>query len=458
LESVDNIQGLRDELTSYYKQRESELRVQDVDRKSIFDIEERISVIESKISSELNLIGKEEENIDSDEIRSYLPEGSTGLEFVQYKIRDSIFYAAILINTYSEHPKFIPICDAHSLFRLVGKPQRKQADYVSRIYSSNSRGLQLEDLPDKDIRSLLWEPLEKHLKRGSDIYISLTGLLHRINFSAISLDPDSVVCQSYSIHVMSSLSDLIPDETRLSVAESNKALLIGGLEYGTDDPQALAIRAGSKGNTRFQTWNAISWTKKEIDQVKLELLASGYESTILSGKNGTEDALRESLISGSSFRVIHISSHGFFEDGEEGKIRYTSSLAGSGLVLSNANEAQFDSNSEKDGLWSALEISRNRLSSTELVVLSACETGLGRIHQTEGVYGLQRAFKLAGSRYIIMSLWQVPDRETKEFMTTFYKFWLTEKNSIPKAFQMAQNEIRERYINPYQWAGFILLE
>ncbi|MFZ1422607.1 MAG: CHAT domain-containing tetratricopeptide repeat protein [Saprospiraceae bacterium] len=458
LDNVDNIQDLRDELTSYYKQRESELRMQEVDRKNIFTLEETISRIESKISTQLNNLGKEEEDIDPSEIRSYLTEGSTGIEFVQYKNKDSVFYAAILINATSEHPQFIPICDVHSLYKLIGKPQRKQADYVSRIYSSNSRGLKLEDLPNKDIRTLLWEPLEKYINRGSDIYISLTGLLHRINFSAIPLELDTVVSQNYTLHVMNSLSDLIPDEKRLSISQSNKALVIGGLEYGTEDQQTLAIRAGSGESARFHTWNTISWTKKEIEQISQELIASGIESTILSGKYGTEEGVRENLSSGNSYRIIHLSSHGFFEEEEEGKASYTSSLAGSGLVLSNANEAQFSTNAEKDGLWSALEISSNRLNSTELVVLSACETGLGRIHQTEGVYGLQRAFKLAGSRYIIMSLWQVPDRETKEFMTAFYKFWLTGKNSIPKAFQKAQNEIRERYISPYQWAGFILLE
>ena len=98
------------------------------------------------------------------------------------------------------------------------------------------------------------------------------------------------------------------------------------------------------------------------------------------------------------------------------------------------------------------------LSNTELVVLSACETGLGDIKGNEGVYGLQRAFKIAGAKYLMMSLWQVPDRETKEFMVSFYKNWLSKKKDIPEAFRMAQREMRERFINPYAWAGFVLVE
>ncbi|MGB4820496.1 MAG: CHAT domain-containing protein, partial [Saprospiraceae bacterium] len=94
----------------------------------------------------------------------------------------------------------------------------------------------------------------------------------------------------------------------------------------------------------------------------------------------------------------------------------------------------------------------------ELVVLSACETGLGDIQGNEGVYGLQRAFKIAGVKYLIMSLWQVPDKQTSLLMTTFYKKWLEDKMTIPDAFHAAQKELREIGLDPYQWAGFVLVE
>jgi CHAT domain-containing protein len=74
------------------------------------------------------------------------------------------------------------------------------------------------------------------------------------------------------------------------------------------------------------------------------------------------------------------------------------------------------------------------------------------------VYGLQRAFKIAGAKYLIMSLWQVPDKQTSMLMTTFYKKWLQEKLTIPDAFHAAQKEMRELGFDPYQWAGFVLVE
>ena len=111
----------------------------------------------------------------------------------------------------------------------------------------------------------------------------------------------------------------------------------------------------------------------------------------------------------------------------------------------------------EDGILTAYEISQMNLSNTELVVLSACETGLGQIAGSEGVYGLQRAFKIAGAKYLIMSLWQVPDKQTSLLMTTFYKKWLENKMPIPNAFQAAQKQLRDLGFDPFQWAGFVLL-
>jgi CHAT domain-containing protein len=93
-----------------------------------------------------------------------------------------------------------------------------------------------------------------------------------------------------------------------------------------------------------------------------------------------------------------------------------------------------------------------------LLVLSACETGLGTFQGNEGVYSLQRAFKIAGAKYLIMSLWQVPDAHTQELMTTFYRKWLMDKMPLPEAFRAAQQAMREKYEHPYFWAGFILVE
>jgi CHAT domain-containing protein len=137
-------------------------------------------------------------------------------------------------------------------------------------------------------------------------------------------------------------------------------------------------------------------------------------------------------------------------------------LIRSGLILAGGNHAWNTGKSVKtglhDGILTAYEISQTNLSNTELVVLSACETGLGDIEGNEGVYGLQRAFKIAGAKYLIMSLWKIPDLQTSEFMTQFYKNWLENKMTIPDAFRQTQQEMRRRFLDPFGWAGFVLIE
>jgi len=133
-------------------------------------------------------------------------------------------------------------------------------------------------------------------------------------------------------------------------------------------------------------------------------------------------------------------------------------LMRSGLILAGVNDIwDGTSNPEgEDGVLTAQEVAHIDMRKTELVVMSACETGLGDIKGSEGVYGLQRAFKMAGVKFLIMSLWQVPDKETEEFMTKFYTKLMKLKN-IEKAFSQTQKEMREKY-DPYFWAAFVLIE
>ncbi|MCB0612543.1 MAG: CHAT domain-containing protein, partial [Phaeodactylibacter sp.] len=136
-------------------------------------------------------------------------------------------------------------------------------------------------------------------------------------------------------------------------------------------------------------------------------------------------------------------------------------LIRSGLLLAGANyawQAGQPLGKREDGILTAYEISQMDLRHTELVVLSACETGLGDIRGNEGVYGLQRAFRIAGAKYLIMSLWQVPDFQTQELMTFFYQKWLEEKMTVRQALKAAQEEMRQKRYEPFYWAGFVLVE
>ncbi|MDC1395645.1 CHAT domain-containing protein, partial [Bacteroidia bacterium] len=128
-----------------------------------------------------------------------------------------------------------------------------------------------------------------------------------------------------------------------------------------------------------------------------------------------------------------------------------------GLAFTAANNAKKNSKFTNDGILTGLEISSLDLRKSNLVVLSACETGLGEVSAGDGIYGLQRAFKMAGAKYIILSLWSVPDKETKEFMSIFYSKWMSDKD-IYSAFRQTQLYMLNKYRNnPTKWAGFELL-
>lgn len=131
----------------------------------------------------------------------------------------------------------------------------------------------------------------------------------------------------------------------------------------------------------------------------------------------------------------------------------------SGLVLAGANyvwKGRPVIPGKEDGILTAYEIAHIDLGSTDLLVLSACETALGDLQRNEGVIGLQRASKMAGVKQLIVSLWRVPDKLTAELMTLFYHNWLSGQ-STRDALRSAQLNMRKKY-PPYFWAAFVLVE
>jgi len=152
----------------------------------------------------------------------------------------------------------------------------------------------------------------------------------------------------------------------------------------------------------------------------------------------------------------------FMQTEQENRFIYSPDpLIRSGLALAGANHAWQGEKLPKgveDGILTSRDVSRMNLMNTELVVLSACQTGLGDVKGSEGVYGLQRAFKMAGVRYLLMSLWKVPDESTKEFMVTFYKQLLSGE-SIRESYQTTQQVMSTKYPDdPFKWAAFVLIE
>jgi CHAT domain-containing protein len=160
--------------------------------------------------------------------------------------------------------------------------------------------------------------------------------------------------------------------------------------------------------------------------------------------------------------ILHIATHAYFSPATSGQ--FDNPMLRSGLLLTGAElTLRQTANGEiltgvftetEDGILTAYEAQLLTLDSTEPVVLSACETGLGEVRAGEGVYGLQRGFKVAGAKHLIMSLWRVNDQVTQELMVLFYQYY-KQFNHLQTAFK---KQIQQKYPQPYYWGAFILIQ
>jgi CHAT domain-containing protein len=342
--------------------------------------------------------------------------------------------------------------------------------------------------PNNSLYELIWKPLEKLLARTRTVTYAPSGLLHRISFQALRPDARHLLIDRYQlIQVLSTRAIALPMNGN---EKPGSASIWGNIDYdSTVSIESSVIKAVP---TRFLTdttassfdfyasdtkssrggeWNRLPGTKQEIDSLRKMFSQAGISTTLDSGKMATEEDFK--ALSGNSPQVIHLATHGFFlpalkrkpnknEDlGEGGKMFsiQENPMFRSGLVLAGGNHTWKGSTvmpGNEDGILTAYEIAQLDLSGTDLLVLSACETALGDLQGTEGVIGLQRAFKMAGVKQLIISLWRVPDKETMKLMTLFYRNWLSGQ-SCREALRQAQLKMKEKY-PPYYWAAFVLVE
>jgi CHAT domain-containing protein len=210
--------------------------------------------------------------------------------------------------------------------------------------------------------------------------------------------------------------------------------------------------------TRRLSLTELPGTGEEINQISLLLQSSGWLSEIYEEEKATEKSIK-------SIRrpdLLHIATHGFFLEDQFNSNDYRRQLFNSGLIFGDIPEiAEKNSindliNYSNEGILTAFEAAELNINNTDLVVLSACETGLGSIKNGEGVYGLQRSIIAAGARSVMMSFWKVDDEKTKELMVSFYRNWLAgmgKRASLRKI----QLEMINEGLHPYYWGPFVIL-
>lgn len=408
------------------------------------------------------------------ELQTRLEPGEAAIEFCRFRLvqdltaTDSVLYVAWVLRYGDMRPQQILLFEEKQL----GNPGA-----AKRLY-----GLQGGDGVET-LRDLVWKPLEPVLKNISAIYYAPAGILHRINLGAVPLNEREVLADRFQLHNIGSTGQLLFREKNQKPEAPRTALVFGGVRYDTDS-LALArtnmmqtAEAGSANTFRAhkehalhpEAWRYLPWTEKEAGVVAKRLAEAGSAVEIRTGFDASEAIFKQKNSRPPVPAVLHLATHGYFfpdvdADAVTGFSASDNPLIRSGLILAGADRVWLGGEplpGQEDGILTAFEISQMDLRGTELVVLSACETALGDLLSSEGVYGLQRAFKIAGAKHLIMSLWNVRDRSTQEFMASFYHAWLVAGKDIPEAFRAAQHDLRMRYakpFNPMMWAGFILLE
>jgi len=403
------------------------------------------------------------------DVQSRLNKNEVAIEFVEYPtLSDTIKYAALLLKKDWEYPKMVYLFQKDELNNLV-----KQS--VDRIYSNDYVGQQ--------IKKLIWEPLEDFVSKGDKVYFSPSGLLHQLAIENLPANDSMTLEEYYPMYRLSSTKELVINKPK---GDNKSSALYGGLFYDIDDSimvaqssmynqtntSAYAMRGYSQDSTLRQGWNYLEGTLTEVDQIGEMMTSGDYKVVKYTGIEGNEESFK--ALSGKNTGIIHIATHGFFlpiEDTRRNEFMQarlgdqpsgsilSDPMQRSGLMLAGGNKAwqgEEISSEIEDGVMTAKEISYLDLRGTDLVVLSACETGLGEV-SGEGVFGLQRSFKQAGAQSLVMTLWEVNDQATDYFMTEFYKSYLAGKEK-QESFLEAKKSCRERFPEPQYWAGFVLLD
>ena len=458
-----------------------------MDRKRVAETEEEAQKLEKELTQRLTAFDGVRQAPRWQEVQKALRPNEAALEYVYYRTEfgDGVKYAALVLLPGTGAPTFVPLFEEREITALFKNKGARKSDYVNTLYANPAQTTG----PQKNLYQAIWQPLETALAGAKTVYFSPTGLLHRLNFNAIMTKDGKPLGYLLNLVQLGSTRQIALPPPTTNSAPSSEAILFGGINYEPDTLNNPPIEvkspvkpdyAGTRGGLSFEgadstlrggTWAYLPWTDKEVRSLQVILKQAGLRPILNRGSEASEEAFKSIGVGGASPRVLHLATHGFFfpdpqrlpeaSPGEPAFKRAEHPMIRSGLILAGGNYAwktgkPFRPNQE-DGIITAYEISQMDLSNTELVVLSACETGLGDIEGNEGVYGLQRAFKIAGAKYIVMSLWQVPDAQTQELMTAFYTNWLSQKMAIPEAFRAAQKAMQEKYEHPFFWAGFILL-
>jgi CHAT domain-containing protein/tetratricopeptide (TPR) repeat protein len=424
----------KETLARYYSLSKEDLKEQKIDlpalEKEANDMERSLSQRSGDFSQ-----GYSTEKISYKQVSSMLVDNEGLVEFIRIQGYDKDFttdskYAALILTKGNE-PKLVVL---------------ENGNQLETRYAKFYRNAVQQKMDDQNSYDQFWARIEPALAGKKIIYISPDGVFNQINLNTLKKTNGDYILNRYDLTIIGNSKDLIALKNQKATTPRKNAFLLGFPDYGGD---AVAALPG---------------TKIEIDNIGKILKTGGYQVTPYVQKTATEAVVKS--IKGPA--IVHIATHGYFQQdvdatsvGAQGENARNNPLLRSGILLAGASptlrgEVMPNLESNDNGVLTAYEAMNLNLEGTDLIILSACETGLGDVRAGEGVYGLQRSFLVAGAKALVMSLWKVDDAATQALMTNFYTN-LAKGGSKSKAFKQAQLQLMAKYKEPYYWGAFVMM-
>ncbi len=425
----------KEALARYYSLSKEDLKDQKIDLPSL---EQEANTMERSLSQRSGDFsqGYAAEKISFEKIASLLGDNEAVVELIRIRSFNKDFtndskYAALVLTKNLPEPKLIVL---------------DKGNQLETRYAKFYRNAIQQKIADQYSYDQFWARIEPALTGKKIIYLSLDGVYNQINLNTMKKTGGDFVINRFDLAIIGNSKDLIALKNAKPSTSKKEAFLLGFPNYGGDNIASLP------------------GTKIEVEGISKILKTAGYQTSLSEQNEATESKIKS--IKGSA--LVHIATHGYFlQDAESGGVGVDSEnaknnpLLRSGLLLAGAaktmsGEVLPNLESNDNGVLTAYEAMNLNLNGTDLIVLSACETGLGDVRAGEGVYGLQRSFIVAGAKAMVMSLWKVDDVATQALMTNFYTN-LSKGGSKLKAFKQAQLQLMLKYKEPYYWGAFVMI-
>lgn len=468
------------------------LSQEEIDNGEADRMQQQITRLEREVMRESKLFGDFTENmsITVKELSENIRDDEAAVELFDLKTSGGHAYYALIMRKGWKVPRYAFLFNDYDLREIEHNGKGfyqllKQRDGVDYLFSSPLVG------------SMVWDHITDAMGEGvKDIYFSPSGLFYHWGIEYLKRHDGKRINETYGMHRLSSTKTLaqrkarkpfssavvyggidynIPFEVMQEIREYDMMLAQNADTYVTDSENMLALFDSDQAacDTLTATRGSVDYlpgTAEEADAISSQLRAKGISVSLFKEEQATEESFK--ALNGKKLSTLHIATHGFALNEDNKSRQQLALLLGasnaerdmsmnfSGLLFAGANNVLRGQKAPEgldNGILTSKEISIMDLRGLDLVVLSACQTGLGEIKE-DGVFGLQRGFKKAGANTILMSLWSVSDQATQLMMTSFYENILAGAERR-EAFNKAQEHVRNSgFTDPYYWASFILLD